>query len=135
MVLVSVFIQDGIVGLRKAQTRYTPSHRAPPLPPKSCLQNSTKVGLVEHISFLTSEGGTSVMFFVYLSFLHSGLSMFRKFLKPLSTSTLPSCRLAVLSIMSAFLSACSLNIMPGTRQGKTKTGLSLRHLPIDRCVV
>ena len=42
----------------------------------------------------------------------SGLSMFSKFLKPLSTSALPSCRPDVISAVLASLSACSFPLTP-----------------------
>ena len=42
----------------------------------------------------------------------SGLSMFRKFLKPRSTSTLPSCRSDVMAAVFASLSARSFPLTP-----------------------
>ena len=42
----------------------------------------------------------------------SGLSMFRKFLKPLSTSALPSCRPDVMSVVLASLFSCPFPLTP-----------------------
>ena len=63
--------------------------------PVRCPRNRANVRLVEHRSFPTSGGGVSATFFssFRLSMLWcSGLSTFRKLLKPRSVSALPGCR-------------------------------------------
>ena len=75
--------------------------------------NSTSVDLIELRSFLTSEGKVSTVSFVRSSLrqatnteMLSGLPLHRKFLKPLSTSTLMSCRPTVTSALLASLPEC-----------------------------
>ena len=97
-VTVSVSAQDGNVALGKACTRSAPSP-----------------GSFPKVAFETVPGRVEcrpLPFSTHLSFKRSvlwcsGLSMFRKFLKHLGTSTLPSCRPDVVSAVFAGLSARS----------------------------
>ena len=106
---VSVSAQDGIVALWKAHTYSTPS-----------LSSLPKVALETVPMFvwlntdLPRPWGVEcrlLPFSILLSFRRSvlwfsDLSMFRKFLKPLSTSALPSCRPDVISCVLDTLSQC-----------------------------
>ena len=99
-VSVSVSVQDGIVALGKAHTRSAPS-----------LSSLPKVALETVPMFVWLNTDRSrpwrvecrpLPFSTPLSFRRSalccsGLSVLRKFLKPLSTSALPSCRPDVIS--------------------------------------
>ena len=106
---VSVSAQDGIAALRKAHTCSAPS-----------LSSLPKVALktVPFVWFNTDRSRPwrvecrPLPFSIPLSFRRSvlwrpGLSMLRKFLKPLSISALPSCRSDMISAVLASLSARS----------------------------
>ena len=86
--------------------------------PQGCPRNSASVCLFEHGSSPTSEDGTPADSFVYSFFLQTidavmlGLSMFRQFLKPLGTSSLPNCIPDVMSSVLASLSARSFPLTP-----------------------
>ena len=111
----SVSAQDGIVALGKAHTRSTPS-----------LSSLPKVALETVPIFVWLNTDRSrpwrvecrpLPFSTPLSFRRSmlwcsGLSVLRKFLKPLSTSALPSCRPDVISAVLASLSARSFPLTP-----------------------
>ena len=114
-VSVSVSAQDGIVALGKAHTR--------PAPPLSSLP---KVALetVPIFAWLNTDHSRPwrvecrpLPLSTPLSFRRSmlwcsGLSVLRKFLKPLSTSALPSYRPDVISAVLASLSARSFPLTP-----------------------
>ena len=109
-VSVSVSAQDGIIALGKAHTCSAPS-----------LSSLPKVSLetVPIFAWLNTDRSRPLRvecrplpFSTPLSFRRSvlwcsGLSVLRKFLKPLSTSALPSCRPDVISAVLASLSARS----------------------------
>ena len=109
---VSVSAQDGIVALGKAHTRSTRSPRSLP-----------KVALETVPIFVSLNTDRSrpwrvecrpLPFSTPLSFRRSmlscsGLSVLNKFLKPRSTSALPSCRSDVISAVLASLSASHQN--------------------------
>ena len=111
----SVSAQDGIIALGKDHTHSTPS--------LSCLP---KVALetVPLFTWLNIDCSQPwrvecrpLPFFTPLSFKQSmlwcsGLSVLRKFLKPLSTSALPSCGPDVISAVLASLSARSFPLPP-----------------------
>ena len=115
MVSVSVSAQDGIVALGKAHTRSAPS-----------LSSLPKVALetVPILVWMNTDHSKPwrvecrpLPFSTPLSFRRSmlwcsGLSMLRKFLKPLSTSALPSCRPDVISAVLVSLSARSFQLTP-----------------------
>ena len=71
--------------------------------PQGCPRNRTNICLAEHRSFSTLEREMSAASFLHYPFLQAinavmlCLSMLRKFLKPLSTSALPSCTPDVIS--------------------------------------
>ena len=114
-VSVSVSAQDGIVALGKAHTRSAPS-----------LSSLPKVALETVPIFVWLNTDRSrpwrvecrpLPFSTPLSFRRSmlwcsGLSVLRKFLKPRSTSALPSCRPDVISAVLASLSARSFPLTP-----------------------
>ena len=114
-VSVSVSAQDGIVALGKAHTRSAPS-----------LSSLPKVALETVPIFVWLNTDRSrpwrvecrpLSFSTPLSFRRSMLwcsclSVLRKFLKPLSTSALPSCRPDVISAVLASLSARSFPLTP-----------------------
>ena len=116
---VSVSAQDGIGALGKAYTTPLP-------PPHTHLPLSLhKVALetVPMFVWLNTDRPRPfrvecqpLPFSTPLSFrrsmlLCSGLSMFRKFIKPLGTSALPSCRPDVISAVLFSLSACSFHLI------------------------
>ena len=115
LVSASVSAHDGIVVLGKAHTRSVPS-----------LSSLPEVALetVPIFAWLNTDRSRPwrvecrlLPFSTPLSFRRSmlwcsGLSMFRKFLKPLSTSVLPSCRPDVISAVLASLSARSFPLTP-----------------------
>ena len=76
---------------------------------QGCLQDSSNVDLVEHRSFPTFDGEPLATLSLCPSFLCHllrcfGPSSFREFLKLLSTTALPVCRAAVMSLcLSVFL--------------------------------
>ena len=86
--------------------------------PQGCLRNSANICLVVHDrSRPWRVECRPLPFSTPLSFRRSmlwcsGLSMLRKFLKPLSTSTLPSCRPDVISPVLASISARSFPLTP-----------------------
>ena len=112
-VSVSVSAQDGIAALGKAHTRSVPF-----------LNSLSKVALETVPIFVWLNTDRSqpcrdkcrpLPFSTPLSFRRSmlwcsGLSMFREFLKPRSTSTQPSCRPDVISAVLASLSARSFSL-------------------------
>ena len=112
---VSVSVQDGIVALGKAHTCSTPS-----------LSSLRKVALETVPIFVWLKRDRSrpwrvecrpLPFSTPLCFRRSvlgcsGLPMFRKFLKPRSTSALPSCRPDVICTVLASLSARSFPLTP-----------------------
>ena len=115
-ITVSVFTaQDGIAALGKAHTRSAPS-----------LSSLPKVALETVPIFVWLNTDRSrpwrvecrpLPFSTPLSFRRSmlwcsGLSVLRKFLKPLSTSALPSCRPDVIPAVLASLSARSFPLTP-----------------------
>ena len=111
----SVSAQDGIVALGKAHTRSAPS-----------LSSIPKVALepVPIFAWLNTDRSRPwrvecrpLPFSTPLSFRRSmlccsGFSVLRKFLKPRSTSALPSCRPDVISAVLASLSARSFPLTP-----------------------
>ena len=60
--------------------------------------------------------------------------MFRKFLKPLSTSVLPSCRPDVVSAVLASLSACSFPLTPACPRQQIHRRLCSRRLCMAVCL-
>ena len=114
-VSVSVSAQDDIVVLGKAHARSVPSFSRLP---KVALET------VPVIAWLNTDRSRPwrvecwpLPFSTPLSFRRSmlwcsGLSMLRKFLKPRSTSALPSCRPDVISAVLASLSARSFLLTP-----------------------
>ena len=97
-----------IVALGKSHC--TPSCRQQS--PQGCPCNSANLCLVEHRSHPTLECGMLAASFLPLSFrqlvlLCFGLSMFWKFLKPISTSALSNCRPDLMSAVLASLYAHS----------------------------
>ena len=80
---------------------------------QGCAQNSTNVGLTEHIYHVPDlrEWNISHFLSAFLSFRQSllwcsGLSMFRQLLKPLSTSAMPSYEPVMMSAALVVLSDC-----------------------------
>ena len=126
-VSVSVSAQDGTVALGKAHTRSAPS-----------LSSLPKVALetVPIFVWLNTDHSRPwrvecrpLPFSTPLSFRRSvlwcsGLSMFRKFLKPLSTSALPSCRPDVISAVLASEQKIGTPVatLPGARRYRVRGG-------------
>ena len=76
---------------------------------QGCPRNRANICLVERRSFSTLEGGMSAASFLHSSFLQAIRAVM---LKPLNTSSLPSCRPDVISAVLASLSACSFPLTP-----------------------
>ena len=87
-------------------------------------RNSTNVDLVEHTSFPCSTSRVECWPHPFSTslpsgwsmLLCSGSSMYRKFLKPLSISTLPSCRSLAMSAVPGSHSARSLPLSPAVHE-------------------
>ena len=92
--------------------------------PQGCSRNSANICLVEHRPILIAEGGMLAAFFfsplLFLSGDQCCDALMRKFLKPRSTSAMPSCRPDVIFAVLASLSARSFPLTPACPGQETR---------------
>ena len=130
-------VQDGIVALWKVHKRSAPSLSSLPT---ITLETVPMFAWLNIISSPISEGGiywlqafSPPLSFRWSMLWCSGLSMFRKFLKPRSTSALPSCRPDVIFAVLASLSACSFPLTPACSRQQIHRSLCIRRLRMAVC--